>query len=591
MIIIRSLRLIFPVVFLFACHGDGDTLTSNNFESFMVEAGENPKQLAFSWDFDGRADAFRLEMNPDGDSGFSPVDVNGDGTINGDDLIGGDATELHLTLSVFRTNFDDALYRLVALDKDGDELGGTDDLTIRDIPVEELIGYFKASENRRGAEFGKRVAMSGDGRTFAVAAESTLHDENPQPSAVYIFVSDADGVWSQQAMIEEPDTAVEFDFARSIALSSDGDTLAAGDRHAVYVFTRSGDRWEQQDRVVASNADPDDLFGFSGFGNNIALSDSGDTLVVGASQEDSGFQGISTDGTGESNNSNPNSGAVYVFERDSDHWEQQAYIKASNGRDKDNFGAAVSLSGDGNTLAVGAPSVHIVGMQNDDEGENTGAAYVFTRRDGEWEQQAYIKAPNADVNDLFGTIIALSRDGSTLAAGAPGDDSGATGINGDQGNSPNHLGSGAIHVFTRAGDTWEQQAYIKLPSRREFTMFGASGIALSADGNTLAAGDIDEGGLATGINNDPMNDGHEGDNAGAVYVFTRDSDGDWEQLAYVKASNTTGGDEFGASVALSSDGSTMAVGAMCESSGASGIDSDPGANGRSWFCSGATYLY
>ena len=144
---------------------------------------------------------------------------------------------------------------------------------------------------------------------------------------------------------------------------------------------------------------------------------------------------------------------------------QQAYIKASNTDANDNFGYSISLSADGNTLAVGARgeasnATGIDGDQTNDDADYSGAAYVFTRSAGSWEQQAYIKASNTGAGDWFGQTVSLSADGNTLAVGARGEASNATGINGDQTNDDADY-SGAAYIFTRSAGSWEQQAYIK----------------------------------------------------------------------------------------------------------------------------------
>src|SRR6185503_8886711 len=140
------------------------------------------------------------------------------------------------------------------------------------------------------------------------------------------------------------------------------------------------------------------------------------------------------------------SGAVYVFTRAGSGWAQQAYIKASNPGQSDKFGYAVSLSQDGNTLAVSAyfessAAKGVNGNQNDRSIQAAGAVYVFTRAGTRWTQQAYVKASNTGElgkgeeptdGDQFGFSIGLSADGNTLAAGAISEDSGAKGINGDQ---------------------------------------------------------------------------------------------------------------------------------------------------------------
>src|SRR5262247_2658732 len=244
--------------------------------------------------------------------------------------------------------------------------------------------------------------------------------------------------------------------------------------------------------------------------------------------------------------------------------KQVTYVKASNTHMGDHFGNGgtleghgVALSGDGNTLAVGAPyessgAKGINGNQSDTSIYSAGAVYVFVRNNNAWTQQAYIKASNPGQSDKFGFVVSLSQDGNTLAVSAPGEASSAKGINGDQ-NDNSIPEAGAAYVFTRTGTTWSQQAYIKASNTGEpgvGDQFSdgdrfAFSLALSADGNTLAAGAIAEDSSAKGIN------GNQADNsmtsAGAVYVFTRQST-NWAQQAYVKASNTDGADLFGYAV-------------------------------------------
>src|SRR4029077_18725958 len=92
----------------------------------------------------------------------------------------------------------------------------------------------------------------------------------------------------------------------------------------------------------------------------------------------------------------------------------------------------------------------------------SGAVYVFARRDNAWSQQAYVKASNTSAGDAFGISVSLSSDGNTLAVGAYLADSPGTGINGNQGGiADNNSNAGAVYVFTRAGGAWSQQAYVK----------------------------------------------------------------------------------------------------------------------------------
>jgi hypothetical protein len=198
----------------------------------------------------------------------------------------------------------------------------------------------------------------------------------------------------------------------------------------------------------ASNND-----GVGRFGRRIALSADGATLAVAAGREASNAAGINGD---QDDNSASGSGAVYVFRFDGTDWFQQAYVKASNTEEGDNFGSKVALSDDGSTLAVGAGETScatgVAGDQNDNSCPSAGAVYVFRFDGTDWAQTAYVKASNTDggffdiLGDGFGAGIALSADGSTLAVGADGEESLATGIGGDQSDN-SEFGCGAVYVY------------------------------------------------------------------------------------------------------------------------------------------------
>src|SRR6266545_4267349 len=240
----------------------------------------------------------------------------------------------------------------------------------------------------------------------------------------------------------------------------------------------------------------------------------------------------------------------------------QAYVKASNTGAADDFGFAVALSIDGNTLVVGAPDEASAGIETDNSAPSAGAVYVYTRSGATWTQQAYIKASNAEAGDQFGISVALSSNGDTLAVGATGEDGPLTGVTpgivdetAAAGNAA--PGAGAVYVFTRIAGTWSQHSYVKASNTGAADNFGSS-VALSGDGNTLAVGAIDEDGSAA--------------EAGAVYVFTRDVLlSTWTQQGPpVNASIAGALDLFGFSVALSGDGNTLAVGAIGEASAVGG---------------------
>jgi len=470
-----------------------------------------------------------------------------------------------------------------------------------------MAGYLKASNTEAGDLFGWSVAISGDGKTLAVGAYGEDSNGNQSDNsfssggAVYVFVRD-DGGWTQQSYIKASNISTGDAFGYTLALSADGGTLAvaavwedggatgvnsesgdsAADSGAVYVFVRSGSGWVQQAYVKASNTSANDWFGLS-----LALSADGNTMAVGSPFEDSAASGVGGD---QNDDSSLNSGAVYVFGRNGSSWSQQSYIKASNARMASSFGFALALSADGNTLAVGSPgessgATGVDGDEDDRSASYSGAAYVFSRNDiGAWAQQAYIKASNTDANDAFGRSLAISGDGLTLVVGANREGSSATGVDGDQ--SDNSLtGSGAVYVFVGDGDDWEQQSYLKASNAGAEDEFG-SWVTVSADGNTLAVGGRQEDGGSTGFNGNENDDSAA--DSGAVYLFRRSGNA-WSQQAYIKATNTDAGDQFGAKMAISADGSTLVVGAAYEDSEATGVGGEQSDNSADY--SGAVYVF
>lgn len=298
------------------------------------------------------------------------------------------------------------------------------------------------------------------------------------------------------------------------------------------------------------------------FGVSIAMSADGTRMAIGKHGEGSGSTGV---GGVEGSGTESNSGAVYVFRRTASGWTQEAFIKASNTGAGDRFGVAVSLSADGSRLAVGADNEDSASGadQADNTASNSGAAYVFSRSGTTWAQDAYVKATSPGADDAFGGAVSLSADGTYLAVGAATEDSNATGVAGDAANN-SAPSSGAVYVFafSAVGGVWNEQAYVKAFNTGAGDQFG-SVVSLSADGAYLAvaaryedSNEVDVGGIGS---SDAAPD------SGAAYVFSRAGTA-WSQHAYVKASNTDPNDQFGASLALSSDGLRLVVGAINEGS-------------------------
>jgi len=318
----------------------------------------------------------------------------------------------------------------------------------------------------------------------------------------------------------------------------------------------------------------------------LALSADGSTLAVGAPGEQNSAQGINalTD-----DNDTDNSGSVYVFVESDGTWSQQAYIKASNTGENDEFGSAISLSSNGDRLIVGAvgeasSATVINGDQTNNDAASAGAAYVFDRVDSSWSQTAYLKASNAEAGDGFGNAVSISQDGSTIAIGASGEDGNSNVINNSEDNN-NALLAGAAYVFVNIEGQWQQQAYIKSDNSDPRDAFGTS-LDLSADGNVLVVGATGESNSAMEI--DPQSDDNSDEGSGAVYLFTRDELSEWTQNHYFKAESSTE-TQFGLSVSLSDNANLLVIGAGSEQVNSVGVDGTNIADNE--LLGGAAYVF
>jgi hypothetical protein len=467
----------------------------------------------------------------------------------------------------------------------------------------ETIGFFKPSNALAGGfGHGNAVALSADGTTLAVGAPldrsvgNTINGPGTQDGgsmngAAYVFRKSASG-WALEAFIKSSNNGGQHRFGESLSLSGDGNTLVVGapqessgatgvngDKFntsgsysgAAYVFVRNGTQWTEQTYLKPSNTYA--MY----FGRGISISRDGSTIAVGAPNEGCGGPGINNS---QCFPSEASSGASYIFARSGDSWVVEAYVKASNPGLGDEFGYAVSLSADGNTLVVGAPyessaATGVNGNQNDNSLSQAGAAYLFTRAAGTWTQRAYVKASNPQTSASFGYAVRVNDAGTRLAISAPF-------------SSNPGAASGAVYIFDAANSAWTQAARLAASNSPPFFItpgYGSS-LAFDASGDQLIVGNENEQSASVGV------DGNQNDasviGAGAAYLFARTSDG-WQMTKYIKAPNTGGSDFFGSSAACSADGSTIALGARSESSNALNVGGDQTNNDDP--VSGAVYLY
>ncbi len=248
-----------------------------------------------------------------------------------------------------------------------------------------------------------------------------------------------------------------------------------------------------EQKLTANDGEQNDLFARS-----VAIS--GDIAIVGAFLED---------------DKGTNAGAAYIFIRSGNTWVEQAKLTASDGGAGDRFGSSVSI--DNNTVIISAPN-------DDDEGTNAGAAYIFTRSGSTWIEQDKLTVSDSDG---FGNDVAISGD--TVIVGASEDF---------------HAGpfSGAAYIFTRSGSNWNEQAKLIGSDPGEEKQFGWS---VAIDGDSAIVGAI-------------LDYPSSGTVSGAAYTFAR-SNSIWTEQAKIIPTDASSGDRFGWSVAISND--TALIGA------------------------------
>ncbi len=312
----------------------------------------------------------------------------------------------------------------------------------------------------------------------------------------------------------------------------------------------------------------------------------------------------------------------------------QSYFKASNTTHSDYFGMSVAISGDGLTMAIGAPneggSATTINGDQTNTGNARGAVYIFHFDGAQWQQQAYIKPsslyysfglsvaldfngntlaagrdnevfifrrngvtwaeqqqivyPQAPFWGKFGAQVDLSNDGNTVAISAYANTSLDSGVGATQNHSTSSVFYyGGVYIYSFDGTNWIEEEFFKA-NVVDADFFGVK-IALSGDATVLAVGSPYEDSDAIGINGDENND--LASDSGAVYVYKKTGNV-WQFDSYLKSSNSEAGDNFGRSLALSADGHTIAVGAPFEDGGFPGVNAS---NGLDNYKSGTGALY
>jgi uncharacterized repeat protein (TIGR01451 family) len=466
------------------------------------------------------------------------------------------------------------------------------------------------------SSFGSSVALSGDGNTAIVGNPGPANG----PGSAWVFTRASD-TWTVQAILTGPTrdvvTGEEPEFGFSVALSGDGNTAIVGalfdGEGSAWVFGRSGASWTQEGAKLTGTGGVQPSFGF-----RVALSGDGSTAIVsGYSDSNHGGaafvfthtgstwtqQGPKLAGTGQSGwsvalSANGDTaliganwaGTATLWTRSAGTWTQRATF-VPNDATGEGFGTSVALSADGSLGIVGGPILS----------NGSGAMWTFTETAGTWSQQGAKLVPLD--SGSAGVSVSLSSDGNTALVGVPyiaqqggawiytrsggvwtkGQDllpslpsqedgysvalsaDGTTAIVGD----PNYNArSGQVAIFARSGNTWTQQLDVT-PANEENLAGGAQfgvSVALSANGNTAVVG-----GPGDGVNWPD----------GALWIFTRTA-GTWDNGLKLTVGAPNGNGEYGASVALSSDGTTALVGGPNDGGNGAGAAAVFTRSGSTW---------
>lgn len=378
-------------------------------------------------------------------------------------------------------------------------------------------GKMTASDGAAGANFGYSVGVSGQ---FAVAGSPEMNGAGTASGAVYVYKQNGSN-WSQIQKLTASDAATNCQFGHAVALEGTRLVIGAfGDNNykgAAYVFEYNGTQWVQKQKLVPFDGAAADFYGYS-------VSISGDRIVVGSRYDDD-------NGT--------SSGSAYVYKYNGNSWVFDQKLIASDGAANDDFGVSVSISD--NHIIVGA-------YANDDNGAESGSAYVFTSNGTNWSETQKITASDAAAGDYFGFSVSIS--GNNIIAGASKENS-------------NGSASGAAYLFSLNGSTWTETQKLTASDAAADDQFGYS---VSISGNMFIAGAYGNSDAGTA--------------SGSAYIFKFNGT-NWSEIDQLTASDADTSDYFGYSVCINSN--QAIVGAYQNSdngvnSGSAYLFDDPTAN-------------
>lgn len=355
------------------------------------------------------------------------------------------------------------------------------------------------------SDFGSSVSLSSDASTAIIGAWGGTTGAAGQA----IIYNRNGSSWIQGQTLLGTGTIGGANQGASVAISGDGNTAVIGgpsdnsNAGAVWIFVKNGNTWTQQAKLVGTGATGNALQGFS-----VAISDNGSTVVVGAPLDNSNY------------------GAFWIFSRSGNIWTQTGgkYVATGAIGGPGKQGSSVGISGDGNTIAVGAMF---------DGYGNNGAVYIFTKSGGSWNQDGKF---NTNAADNVGTSVALSYDGTTIVAGAA--------------RGSDYVGG--AYVLQKSVGTWtvdNNSQIIRGTGAIGYAQEGGS-VDISADGNTIVIG----GGASTFSNFATLG-------VGDTWVFKRNSGSSiWNQEGKYQGTGNVGNSQQGCGVSMAADGNTFVTG-------------------------------
>lgn len=331
--------------------------------------------------------------------------------------------------------------------------------------------HLSGNSGQEENNFGSALSLSADGKTLAVGAnyEDRVEGNVEDAGAAYVFQS-VDNQWQLKAKLQSNHPDVDFAFGETLSLSGDGHTLAVRGTKATYLFEHTAGQWQQTALIDDSS-------------RGISMNFDGDVIALGIHED---RVSIVDYGFGEQEITSLNTGAVAIYQPQTEGWSKTAHIQAPHAQANYGFGYVLSLDDAGVTLAVGAnPETNVVVGEEDPMFEDDGSASVFQFVDGQWQNTAYF-TQNSYGYLGFGLALSLSGDGKTLAVGARYGTGEGAGLYG----APlyeTYDSFGGVYLYQWTQEQWQMQNYIQAPVKNEWGFFGR-GVSLSGDGETLAVG-------------------------------------------------------------------------------------------------------